>query len=865
MALAPGSRVGPYQVIAPLGAGGMGEVYRARDPRLARDVALKILPPTVAHDAERLRRFEVEARAAGALSHHGLLAVFDVGEDEGVPYVVSELLDGETLRERLGAGGLTVRKAIDYAIQVAHALAAAHDKGIVHRDLKPDNLFVTADGRAKILDFGLAKLVEPSPPGPEGGKTATESGLVLGTAGYMSPEQVRGLPADHRSDVFAFGSVLYEMLAGRRAFPGETAAEAMTAVLRDEPEPLEAIDPTLPPAIDRVVKRCLEKRPEERFQSARDVAFALEAASTAARVIPPPPRGRRRGILRALAVVAAIAAVSAVGAIGMSAWRGAAPPEFVQLTFRRGTIYSARFAPDGQTIVYGAAWEGKPAEIFSTRPDGRESRPLGIEDATVLSISASEMAIAVEPRFQSFFPVGGSLARVPLGGGAPRVVLDDVSGADWAPGGTQLAVVRQVAGRWRIEFPIGTVLYETDAFLAYPAVSPRADTVAFLEFSARDPGVSTVAVVDRSGRKRTLSGEVVMGRPFWRREDGELWFRTMSNVGSTSIHAMDLSARKRLVTRLPGDLHLADIAADGRVLALRSSTRGSMYARTAKGGAEVDLSWLDASTLADVSADGTLVVFTETMMGGRPDVVAAPGSPAESTGRSYAVYMRRTDGSPAVRLGAGRAFALSPDGNWVLTTVSGPAGPRIVLLPTGAGDPREITGTVVTDFRGGTFFPDSRRLVYAGSVPGQGSRLFVGSVDGTPPRMIGPAGLDVEFPVVSPDGRAVAAVNAEGDVFVIPLDGGAPVPVSAAEPGELPVQWTSDSRSLYVYRPDEIPARVYQVSVSGPSRRLFRELAVADPTGLEGRMTVVMTPDGSAYAYSFLRWLSELYLITGLR
>jgi Tol biopolymer transport system component len=860
MALAPGTRVGPYEVLAPLGAGGMGEVYRALDPRLGREVALKVLPSAVAQDVDRLRRFEVESRAAGALNHPALLAVFDVGEDAGVRYVVSELLDGETLRSRLGAGGFPPRKAIEYAIQVAHGLAEAHEKGIVHRDLKPENLFVTRDGRAKILDFGLAKLVEPAAAGPDEAtqaRDATAAGMVLGTAGYMSPEQVRGLPADDRSDIFAFGSVLYEMLGRRRAFAGDTAAEAMTAVLREDPPSLDTIDATLPVAVDRVVKRCLEKRPEERFQSARDVAFALEALSTTwPRTAPPRIPRPRRSVLVALALAGAIAAVAALGfAYGRDRW-AADMPDYTQLTFRRGTIWSARFAPDGQTIVYGAAWEGKPPELFSTRPDGRESRPLGITNATVLSISASEMAIGVEPQFQSFFPVGGSLARVALGGGAPRVVLDDVSGADWSPDGTELAVVRQVEGRWRVEFPIGTVLYETDAFLAYPAVSPAGDEVAFLEFSARDPGVSTIALVDRSGRKRLLSGEsMVMPRPFWRRESGDLWFRTMGEAlgnhgGSTCVFKTTLDGRKRVVTRLPGDIHIEDIATDGRMLLHRSISVGSMFARTNPDAPEVDLSWLDASTLADVSPDGKLLVFTETMAGGRPN---------------YGVYMRRTDGSPAVRLGDGRAYALSPDGKWVLATVTRDGELRIVLLPTGAGGPRGISNQVVTDFRGGTFFPDSRRFVYAGYVPGRGPRLFVSDTSGTAPRAIGPADLDVEFPVVSPDGRMVAATNADGAVFVIPLEGGEPVTVAASETGELPIQWSADSRSLYVYRPDEIPARIYQVPVVGTERRLFRQIPVLDHTGLDGRMTVVMTADGNAYAYSFLRRLSELYLATGLR
>src|SRR6202011_1976930 len=283
MPLSSGTRLGPYEILAPLGAGGMGEVYRARDARLGREVAIKVLPASFSADADRLRRFEQEARAAGILNHPNLTAVLDIGEHEGAPYVVQELLEGETLRQALAGGRLSARKAIDYAVQIAHGLAAAHEKGIVHRDLKPDNLFVTKDGRVKILDFGLAKLIHAE----EGSQftdlstatAGTEPGVVLGTLGYMSPEQVKGKSADARSDIFSFGAILYEMLSGQRAFHRDSAAETMSAILREEPPDLSVTNQGISPGLERIVRHCIEKNPEQRFHSAHDVPFALEALS----------------------------------------------------------------------------------------------------------------------------------------------------------------------------------------------------------------------------------------------------------------------------------------------------------------------------------------------------------------------------------------------------------------------------------------------------------------------------------------------------------------------------------------------------------------------------------------------------------
>ena len=516
-----GSRLGPYEILAPIGAGGMGEVWRARDPRLGRDVAIKVLPASFSADADRLRRFEQEARAAGILNHPNITAVLDIGEHDGAPYVVQELLEGETLRQALGGRPAPPRKAIDHAIQIAHGLAAAHAKGIVHRDLKPENVFVTKDGRVKILDFGLAKLDAP------GGRAqatnlptataGTEPGMVLGTLGYMSPEQVRGRPADARSDIFSFGAILYEMLAGQRAFRGDSAADTMSAILKEDPPDLSVTNQNIPPGLERIVRHCLEKNPEQRFQSARDLAFDLEALSGVSSAGAPADRGRRRTSAarkprRLLPIAAAVAALGAVlaGSYFLGTRRGsAAPPAFRQLTFRRGAIWQRAVRSDGKSVLYSASWNGKPTEIYVSHPESPESRPFGVAATDLLAVSPSgELAVSVNADFDTAFTRRGTLARVGATGGAPREVLEKVHFADWSPDGRDLAIVRRVDRRTRLEFPAGKVLYETAGWISHPRFSHEGDRIAFLDHPEINDDGGSAAIVDLAGKKTSIPGSM---------------------------------------------------------------------------------------------------------------------------------------------------------------------------------------------------------------------------------------------------------------------------------------------------------------------------------------------------------------------
>src|SRR5271165_2952836 len=578
MALTSGTKLGPYEIQSPLGAGGMGEVYRARDTRLDRPVAIKVLPESFARDADRLRRFEQEARMVAALNHPNILGVYDIGQYQGSPYMVCELLDGETLREKMNDGPMPQRQAIEYASQLAEGLAAAHDKGVVHRDLKPENVFITKDGRVKVLDFGLAKLARIEQARAQGAEGATATvpahtmpGMVLGTAGYMSPEQVRGKEVDARTDIFAFGAILYEMLSGRRAFKGESSIETMNAILKDDPPELETEKLRLSPGLERIVRHCLEKNPAERFQSAHDVAFALENVSYSSQssiAIPGAPKAQQMRALKPLLLSVGLLVLAAGVFL---AWRGTRPnslPTFRRLTFERGVILSARFAADGRDAIYAASWESKPVRLFSTPCESPQARPLEVESASLLGMSLSgEMALAIGGKITSHLVIRDAmLARAPVAGGAPREMLEQVRAADWGPDGTA-AVIHYVNGRSRLEYPIGKVLFETGGWISHMRVSPAGDRVAFMLHPGWPDDRGVVAMVDLTGNEKNLTRE-------WEGEEGlawspkgdEVWFTATPAGADRALFAVTTSGKLRVLLRIPGGLTLHDIASDGRVL-----------------------------------------------------------------------------------------------------------------------------------------------------------------------------------------------------------------------------------------------------------------------------------------------------------
>lgn len=829
--IAPGTRLGPYEIISLIGAGGMGEVYRGRDTRLGRDVAVKVLPENLLTDRDRLSRFEKEARAASALNHPNVVTVYDIGFQDSTPYLAMELVEGSTLRQLLDGGPLPVRKLLEIATQVAEGLAKAHSAGIVHRDFKPENVMISKDGYAKILDFGLAKLIEgPSEDAselPTAVRAGTTPGMVMGTVGYMSPEQASGRVVDYHTDQFSLGTILYEMITGRRAFRRSSTAETLVAIMHEDPEPITQLNARAPVALRWIVERCLAKDPEERYASSRDLAQDLATL-----------RDRLSETLQSGQVPAAQSAE-------------VSHPTFQRQSFRRGTILSARFATDGQTVIYGASWEGSPCRLFSTRLESPESSPLMLPDAEILSISRSGlMAISLDRRWAGRFIWAGTLAQSPQVGGAPREILEDVQWADWGPDGSSLAIVRHIAGKHRLEYPIGNILYETAGWISHPRVSPKEELVAFLDHPVQGDDSGSVVVIDRNRKVTTLSSDwITVYGLAWSADGKEIWF-TATRVGvARSIWAVTTAgSQERLLARTPGELTIQDVSREGRVLITSDNGKVGIIGLPPGQSKEKDLSLLDWSLVRAISNDGKFLLFDESGEGG---------------GAAQSVYVRKTDGSPAVRLGDGRAFGFSPDERWVASTTVVP--PReTVLLPVKTGEPRILTRHGLS-VQAAHYCPDGKRILFAANESDQGVRLYIQDINGNELRPISSEGVGVGFFPISPDGKSVVAQGPDQFFYLYPLDGGEPQSIPSLAPDDRPMRWTPVGQSLYIFRRGELPGQVFLLDLSTGRKEPVRELMPPDPAGVVEIVSVQLTPDAASYAYSYHRILSDLFLVEGLK
>jgi serine/threonine protein kinase/Tol biopolymer transport system component len=781
MGLSPGTRLGRYEILSPLGAGGMGEVYRARDGKLDRDVAIKVLPSHLSDDPEALARFEREAKAVAALSHPGILAVHDFGRAGATAFVVMELLDGETLRQRLAEGGLPARKAADYGLQVAHALAAAHASGIVHRDLKPDNIFVTRDGRVKVLDFGLAKR-ETGAPVPDDTRSPTlapptEPGTVMGTVGYMSPEQVRGRPVDARSDIFAFGAVLYEMLSGRRAFQRDTAAETMTAILREDPPALEAAVESLPPALGRVVTHCLEKQREERFQSAHDLAFDLSSlvdSQVRHERVPKTTSGRRVGprVVTGAVVLLAAALGLAGGRLlphaGEAKSGGPSAVSFSQLTDQPGVEEEPTLSPDGKSVAYVAEADGD-LDVFLLRVGGRNPVNLTADSPAddhqpAFSPDGERIAFRSERDGGGIFVMGST-------GESARRLTDFGYDPSWSPDGREIAVASvgfyyptqrgsAHSDLWVVDVASGrkrAVLLGSDG--VQPRWSPHGNRIAYWGLRGMS-GQRDLATVAADGSEADHGGVAVTDdppldwSPAWS-PDGRFLYFSSSRGGTMNLW------------RVPID------EATGRTLGdpepVTTPSLWSGQASLSRDGTELAFATLDwRTTLLRVAFDPV-----------REEIVGAPTAILKST-RSIGQH------------------DLSPDGQWVAFNLTG-VREDIVVARVDGSQYRRLTDDAFRD-RGPLWSPDGKLIGFYSDRSGS-YEIWTIRPDGSDLEQVtrdGPGALI--YSVWSPDGRrfATSAVPGGWMMFERTATGWAKGEAMPPPQGSRfwPLDWSPDGRAI---------------------------------------------------------------------
>ena len=864
MSLASGTKLGPYEIQSPLGAGGMGEVYRARDTRLNRTVAIKVLPQRFSSNPDLKQRFEREARAISSLNHPRICTLHDVGAQDSVDFLVMEYLEGETLAARLHNGSLPLKEVLRIGVEICEGLEAAQRAGIVHRDLKPGNIMLTPNG-AKIMDFGLAK---PATPGIGQAASApllsavqtvseatplsplTSAGMVLGTIQYMAPEQIEGREADARSDLFALGAVLYEMATGKRPFEGKSQLSLATAILEKDPEPIRTLKPLTPSAFEHVVKTCLAKNPDDRFQNAHDVRLELEwiteelprlSAPTAAAK---PTKPWLKFFPWAITAVVVFLALIAV----FLTQREKPVPLYTSISYREGTLSGARFSRDGQTIVFSGRWEGEPTQISVARMGSPESRPLGISNAEVGSISSSdELALFIGCEQNFFLNCGGTLATVSLAGGSPRTLAEHVAQADWHPDGKRMVITVTSPEGPRLEFPPGHVIYQEKAgWFGHPRFSPDGSLIAFENHGIVGNDDGRVELIDMSGNHSVLFKSPSVEGLAWSPDGKELWFAATTNGGwADTLYAMRPDGKPRVVLTSPS-IRLYDISKDGVVLLSHETWRRQMMAFFAGDKTEHPYTWSDDSQPTGITTDGRFVSFFE---GGELYAIA----------NDFQAYYRATDGSPAVRVGVG-TNAISPDGKWIVLG-SNQKEPRhpLEMQPLGPGQPRDLPTPALVAFDKIRWSEDSQQITYEAQTEQGNWNAYRQTVASGPPVLL-LSNIRDAFPALAPDGKTAALHVEHEGIVLVSGDSGQPVPLKGSSENEFPIVFTTDGKSLLVCDPTGTELILTLIDLGSGRRQLWKRFTS------ESRIDTLLTatPDLRYYAYPFPRFSSSLYTVEHL-
>jgi Tol biopolymer transport system component len=626
----------------------------------------------------------------------------------------------------------------------------------------------------------------------------------------------------------------------------------MAAILKEDPPELAGEGKQIPPGVDRVVRHCLEKNPAERFQSARDLAFNLESLSSAS-TAGIPALASAKNLPRKWLLVSAVALL-ALAAGATAEWlllrpaKNAAGITYRPLDLQPEAIFNARFGPAGDTIVYSAAVEGNKPELMIKRPDAPAPLPMGPPDTQLLSVSSKgELAVLTRANYVSGWFFAGTLAEMPLEGGAPRDIVQNVQDADWSPDGSGLAIIRDVNGESRLEYPIGKVLYQTAGYASGLRFSPNGKEIAFFVHPSRYDDRGQVAVVDLGGHVRVLSPVyVALEGLAWARSGNEFYYSGAPHDGfDLTVYSVNLSGKVRRVLGNVGDVRVLDVSRSGKLLLAEDGQVSQVVARPSGEATETNLSWLNFSYLPVISADGATILFTEA-----------------SIGEDYGLCLRKTDGSPVVRLGTGNAQDLSRDGKWALSIV--PSSPmQLVLYPTGAGEKRVLERGKIETYESAHFFPDGKRVLFCGNEPAEATRCYVQDISGGTPQAITPAGTNSGL--VSPDGKDVLAQNAEGEYLIYPLRGGSPQPVPSLTARDVVIRWGVDGQSVFTYQAGQVPTRVERVDLSSGRRSLISVLGPTDLTGVVNIWAVSLSDHERAYAYSFVRILSRLAVVRGVK